>query len=508
MTTRENSIANPVLPTPLVSFAIILTYLLSPNVTMASPMTPPQQPNILMIYIDDMGWKDVGFMGSDFYETPHLDRLASQSLVFTDAYSCAANCAPARGCLLSGQYTPRHKIYNVGTTARGKSSLRRLEHIPGVDTLDLSSRITWASVLQQAGYKTATIGKWHLSKNPLDYGFDVNIGGTHAGSPPKGYYPPHPNVPGLEDAPRDEYLTDRLNEDACRFIEDNHDRPWMLYLTHFAVHTPIQAKRERIDYFRNKPSGKLHDNAAMATMVESVDDGVGQLLKTLEKHQLTQRTVILFYSDNGGYGGGTDMAPLRGHKGTYYEGGIRVPFFIHWPGKVKAATTDIPMIGVDIFPTLCDIANASRPDQILDGQSLVPFVTQGKQIDSLSNRSLFWHFPAYLQSTRRKELYAEQRDPIFRTRPCSVIRKGPWKLIQYFESGDTELYNLELDISEANDLAEKHPERAKRMLDELNAWQQSVGADIPKARNPEFDAEEEKQVIKKLLSAEGRRKQR
>ena len=466
------------------------------------------QPNILLIYIDDMGWRDVGFMGSDFYETPNLDRLASQSLVFTDAYSCAANCAPARACLLSGQYSPRHKIYNVGTKPRGKSAWRRLEHIPGVDTLDLKNRKTWAQVLQEAGYKTATIGKWHLSDDPLPYGFDINIGGTHSGSPPKGYYPPHPKAPGLEDAPASEYLTDRLNREACKFIEDHHDRPWMLYLTHFAVHTPIQAKKELVQKYKDKPAGKLHDNIAMATMVQSVDDGVGQLLETLKKHQLVDNTVILFYSDNGGYGGGTDMAPLRGHKGTYYEGGIRVPFFLHWPGKVDPGKTDQPIIGVDLYPTLLEIAGAKPTDQPLDGCSLVPFAQGRTKQVCPEGRNLFWHFPAYLESTKRRNLYKEQRDPIFRTRPCGVIRKGNWKLLNFFESGDIELYNLKDDVSESKNVADEYSDIAKTMLNDLKAWQSSVGADMPSRRNPDFSAEEEADAIKKLLNGKRRARNR
>ena len=201
------------------------------------------RPNILLIFLDDFGWKDTSYMGSDFYETPNIDALASQGMVFTNAYSCSANCAPARASLLSGQYTPRHQIYNVGTKPRGKSAHRRLEHIPGVATLDPKIK-TWAQQLQAAGYRTATMGKWHLSNDPTPYGFDINIGGTHSGGPPNGYYPPHGKAPGLANAPKDEYVTDRLSDEACKFISDSKDKPWMLYLTHFAVHTPIQAKKE------------------------------------------------------------------------------------------------------------------------------------------------------------------------------------------------------------------------------------------------------------------------
>ena len=228
----------------------------------ASADQPTSSPNILLIFLDDFGWKDTSYMGSDFYETPNIDQLADQGMVFTNAYSCAANCAPARASLMSGQYTPRHQIYNVGTLPRGKSAHRRLEHIPGVDTLDLKIK-TWAHQLQAAGYRTATMGKWHLSEDPLPYGFDVNVGGSHSGGPPGGYYPPHGKAPGLENAPQDEYVTDQLGDEACQFITANKDRPWMVYLTHFAVHTPIEAKRELVAKYEAKPSGQLHQNLSL-----------------------------------------------------------------------------------------------------------------------------------------------------------------------------------------------------------------------------------------------------
>ena len=200
------------------------------------------KPNILFIFLDDFGWKDTSYMGSDFYETPHLDKLAGEGLIFTDAYSCSANCAPARACLLSGQYTPRHEVYNVGTGPRGNAKYRKLEHIPGTTTLR-TDITTWAQAVRMAGYRTATMGKWHLSDDPLPYGFDVNVGGTHSGGPPKGYFPPHGKAPGLAEAPADEYLTDRLSDEAIGFIRENKDRPWLLYLTHFAVHTPIRGRK-------------------------------------------------------------------------------------------------------------------------------------------------------------------------------------------------------------------------------------------------------------------------
>ncbi len=454
-----------------------------------------RRPNILFIYLDDFGWRDTGYMGSDFYETPHIDRLARAGMVFDQAYACAANCAPSRACLLSGQYTPRHRIFNVGTGPRGKAEHRRLEHIPGVATLDPALR-TWAHLLQDAGYATGTLGKWHLSQDPRPYGFDINIGGSHGGSPPRGYYPPHPRAPGLDDAPADEYLTDRLSDEAVHFIRRNRDRSWALYLTHFAVHTPLHAKRELVAKYEAKTPGALHNHVKMATMIQAVDDGVGRIQAVLEELGLVENTVVIFFSDNGGYGAATDMAPLKGYKGTYYEGGIRVPFFVKWPGIVRPGSVSAePIIGVDLYPTLCDMAGVAVPEgQPRDGQSLVPLLKG--DVQSLGKRSLFWHFPAYLQGYSDVN---EQRDPLFRTRPCSIIRQGDWKLHQYFEDNGLELYNLQDDIGETTNLAASHPQKVAELKARLEAWRHQIGAPVPTQANPAFDAQLEAQAIEKLL---------
>jgi len=482
--------------------AIIIAFLATLHLTISETRSFPtatdpaninEKPNILFIYLDDFGWRDTGYMGSDFYETPNIDRLAANGMIFSDAYSCAANCAPARACLLSGQYTPRHKIYNVGTAPRGNKKFRRLEHVPGVSTLDPKIK-TWAHQIQEAGYTTGTFGKWHLSADPLPYGFDVNIGGTHRGGPPRGYYPPHPNAPGLKNAAKDEYVTDRLSDEVIRFITKNRERPWLAYLTHFAVHTPLDPKKELVDKYKNKPSGKLHNHVEMATMIQAVDDGVGRIIDTLKKLELTQNTIIIFYSDNGGYGPATDMDPLKGYKGTYYEGGIREPFFVCWPGMTKPGSRcNEPITGVDLYPTLCEMAGASMPEnQIADGKSLTPLLTG--QTKSFGGRPIFWHFPAYLQAYKVTD---EQQDVLFRSRPCSVIRDGDWKLIQYFEKGELELYNLKEDIGEKNNLAKSNASKRDQLLEKLRAWQKETNADIPSKPNPDFDAEAESKAIAK-----------
>ncbi|MFT5127062.1 MAG: arylsulfatase A-like enzyme [Rhodothermales bacterium] len=440
-----------------------------------------KNPNVLFIFMDDYGWKDTGYMGSDFYETPHLDKLAGEGMIFSDAYSCSANCAPARACLLSGQYTPRHEVYNVGTGPRGNAKYRKLKHIAGTSTLR-TDIVTWAQCIQKAGYKTATMGKWHLSDDPLPYGFDINIGGTHSGGPPKGYFPPHGKAPGLENTPPGEYITDRLSDEAISFIRTHKDQPWLLYLTHFAVHTPIQAKKEDIAKFAAKEKGEIHQNDVMAGMIKSVDDGVGRIRQALEELELADNTVIVFFSDNGGYGPATSMRPLKGYKGTYYEGGIRVPFFVKWPGVVKPGSRSAePIIGVDLYPTLCEITGAALPEQPLDGVSLLPLFKGGSHLD---RDAIYWHFPAYLQSYSRSN---EQRDPLFRSRPCSIVRMGDYKLHEYFEDGGLELYNLKNDLSESTDLAASMPEKAQELHAKLKAWRATINAPVPSELNPQYD---------------------
>ncbi|MCA9140438.1 MAG: sulfatase [Planctomycetales bacterium] len=454
-----------------------------------------EKPNVLFIFLDDFGWRDAGFMGSDFYETPNLDALASRGMVFTNAYAGAANCAPSRACLLSGQYSPRHQIYNVGTQRRGNRKHGRLKHIPGTDTLRADIR-TWAHCVREAGYRTGTIGKWHLSNDPLPYGFDFNFAGTHSGSPPRGYYPPHGNIPELADAPKDEYLTNRLTDEAIRFIGKEPEKPWFLYLTHFAVHTPIQGEPELVKKYEQKKPGLLHNHPVMAAMIESVDRGVGRIVKVLQDSGQADRTIIVFTSDNGGYGPATSMKPLKGYKGTYYDGGIREPMFVVWPGVTAAGSTcDTPVINVDLFPTFCEMTGAELPDQPIDGDSLCPLLA-GKSAEAFQSRALFWHFPAYLESYQRID---QQRDVLYRSRPCSIIRSGKWKLHEYFEDGGLELYDLESDPGESTNLANSHPEIRERLHSQLKEWRDQTGAAVPTEPNPQFDAESEKNEIEKRL---------
>jgi len=444
-------------------------------------------PNFVFILIDDMGWRDVGFMGSRYYETPNIDRLAAQGMAFTDAYANAPNCAPTRACLLSGQYGPRHGVYTVDTSARGSAAGRKLIPVPNRTTLP-AEIITLAEALKPAGYRSASMGKWHLGvdpdSGPVAQGFDVNVAGNLAGNP-SSYFSPYRNK-NLPDGPKGEYLTDRLTEEALAFIEANRDRPFFLYLPHYAVHTPIQAKQELVAKYKKKQPDGGQGNPEYAAMIESVDQGVGAILAKLDQLGLADNTVVVFFSDNGGVGGYRELGieggeitsnrPLRGGKGMLYEGGIREPTIVRWPAKVKAGTRcATPVIGLDFYPTFLEMAGAEKkPGQVLDGESLVPLLMG---TGTLKREAIFWHFPAYLQGGRRT----------WRTTPAGAVRSGDWKLIEFFEDGRLELYNLADDIGEATDLAEKIPEKTKELHDRLVAWRKAVNAPMPTEKNPQFD---------------------
>ena len=445
----------------------------------------PTPPNIVLIYIDDLGWRDVGFMGSTYYETPNIDRLAEGGIVFTNAYANAPNCAPSRASLLTGQYTPRHGIYTVASPARGESRHRKLIPTPNNTTLD-TSFVTLAEALKTAGYATALVGKWHLGGDghlPTDQGFDVNVAGNHRGSPPGYFYPYQRNTytladlqPGGHDG---EYLTDRLTDEALRFIESNADQPFFLYLPHYAVHTPIQAKDSLIEHYRQKPGDDAHNNPTYAAMIASVDESVGRVLNTLDERGLTDNTIVVFFSDNGGYGPATSMAPLRGSKGMLYEGGIRVPLAVYAPGLLpEARRDDTPVIGTDLYPTLLAMAGIPLPlNQPFDGVNLRPLLTDATPP---APRALHWHFPAYL------ERYSNIVGP-WRTTPAAAVRQGDFKLIEFFEDGSLELYNLRDDLGEQNNLTETMPEKTQELHTLMQAWRDSLNAPVPTELNPEYD---------------------
>lgn len=441
-----------------------------------------ERPNLVLIYIDDMGWRDLAVMGSAYYETPHIDRLAREGMLFTNAYANAPNCAPSRAALLSGQYGPRTGIYTVGSAARGQAENRRLVPVENRTTLDLGV-VTLAESLRAAGYATGHAGKWHLGGAghlPADQGFDWSVAGDAGGSPPGYFYPyvrGQRSLPGLEPGTEGEYLADRLTDEAIGFIATPRDKPFFLYLSHYSVHTPTQGKPELIEHYRGKAGSNGQDNPTYAAMVQSVDEGVGRLLAALDDTGLADNTLVIFTSDNGGFGPVTSMAPLRGSKGMLYEGGIREPLIVRWPGRVApGSTSDTPAIATDLYPTLLEVAGGTLPEnQILDGTSLVPLLTGDDRV--LAPRPLFWHFPAYLE----RDASVERGQP-WRTTPVSGVRVGRYKLLWFFEDSRAELYDLDSDLSESHDLAREMPDKAAELQAVLTAWWAETRAFLPSER--------------------------
>lgn len=439
-----------------------------------------QQPvaaNVIIINIDDMGWKDVGFMGSQYYETPNIDYLSSLGMVFTNGYASAANCAPSRACLMTGKWTPRHGIYTVGSSERGESKHRKLIPIKNTNTLPNTHDVL-PKILKRNGYTTCHSGKWHLSDNPLEYGFDVNIGGGHNGLP-QSYYPPYKNV--TIEGGSDKYLTDAIMEKTIQFV-DTVQKPFYLNYAPYAVHVPIMGIDSIMPKYEKKSTWEGQGNAEYASMVDNLDRNIGLLINKLKERDLFDNTLIVFTTDNGGLYGITKQKPLRAGKGSYYEGGIRVPFFFVLNNKIKPYTkSDVLITNLDIFPTVLNYVGIDANSLNLDGNSLATVLEEEVQT---YERPLFWHFPNYLQAYNVHD--NENRDSLFRTRPGSVIRKGGWKLHYYFEDDDVELYNLSEDIRERNNLAEINLSKKEEMLRLLKTWWKDTNAPIPKTKNPEY----------------------
>jgi len=453
-------------------------------------------PNILFINADDLGWGDLGFMGSGYYETPHLDRLAASGAVFTQAYAAAANCAPSRASVYTGQATPRHGVLTVGDPARGRAEHRRL--IPATNKAHLDPTIpTFPKLLQQAGYRTIHVGKWHIGEDPTKTGFDVNIGGSEWGHPMNGYFSPY-RIPGFEDGPEGEYLTERLARDTVKAIQTlDTGKPFLISMQFYSPHTPVQAKAEKIAHFEAKRPTQVHANPVYAAMISHLDEAVGEILAALEGRDLLGNTVVIFTSDNGGIHRFSDQSPLRGEKGSYYEGGIRVPLVIRWPGKTEAGSrSESPVTGLDFFPTFLEVAGIATPGgHATDGDSLVPMLTGGKALPA--ERELAWHFPVYLQAYGKGN--AATHDPLFRSRPCGVIRIGSWKLHEFFEDGALELYHLGSDPGERRNVASLFPDETKRLHEKLRTWRDRLGAPMPIGPNPAFDAEAEASAIRATI---------
>jgi len=447
------------------------------------------KPNVILILADDLGWKDVGFMGSQYYETPNLDQLASSGIVFTRAYAGAANCAPSRACLMSGQNTPRHGIYTVNQSDRGNKKTRRL--VPTPNTTVLADQfITLGEELEAAGYRTASMGKWHLNEDPRTQGFTVNVAGGKWGHP-AGYFAPFA-YPDIE-AKDGEHLTDLLTQHAIGFIQENRDNPFFLYLPYYAVHTPIQGKPHLIDYYTAKGGDELQHNPVYAAMVATMDSCIGEIVNELDVLNLREKTLILFSSDNGGLYQISRQDPLRGGKGAYYEGGIRVPLVVNWPAEFEPKIhTSNAISNLDFYPTLLDLLGLEPLNNQLDGRSFESVLSGS---GDLEQRPIFFHFPIYLEAN--KSCAPSGRDPLFRTRPGAVVIDGEWKLHWYFEDRAYELYNLKEDIGETKNVANVFPDQLQALQEKLKQWIEDTEAPIPHMKNLDYDAEFEAEKISK-----------
>ncbi|WP_017446737.1 sulfatase [Gayadomonas joobiniege] len=448
-----------------------------------------QKPNIVMLVVDDLGWRDLGYNQSNanIFETPNIDKLAQQSALFTQAYAGAANCAPSRAVLMSGQYGPRHGIYTVSPSDRGSKYARRIKATKNLNTLP-DAVITLAETLKTADYTTGSFGKWHLGEDAKTQGFDVNVAGYQKGHP-SSYFSPY-NLKHLIDGPDGEYLTDRITSEAINWIKAQKEQPFFAYIPYYTVHTPLQAEPDMLAKYLNKKGIINKQQATYAAMVELMDKNVGRILTALKTLGLADNTLFIFTSDNGGIRSISAQDPLRAGKGSYYEGGIRVPLLMFWPGKIAPQQIDEPVINADFYPTLVSLTRAEKPSQVLDGIDLMPRLLNQHP---LPERALFWHFPIYLQAYNPA---ADQgQDPMFRTRPGSAMRFGDWKLIHYFETNEYELYNLHTDLSEHVNLATILPDKLAHMKNMLRQWQIQVGAPIPSDKNPDFDLNKAKEWI-------------
>jgi arylsulfatase A-like enzyme len=439
----------------------------------AAAAAPPKV-NIVFILIDDLGWADVGCFGSKYYETPNIDRLAAQGMRFTDAYAACPVCSPTRASIMTGKYPARLHLTDW-IPGEGDSPSHALRVPQWTQFLPLAE-VTVAGALRSAGYATASIGKWHLggpAYYPEHHGFDLNVAGTSAGQPASYFWPyegKSHTVAGLKAAGREgEYLTDRLTGEAEKFVAANKGRPFFLYFAHYAVHMPLQAKPAVLAKYRAKPPCGGQNNPTYAAMIESVDDSVGRIQHALQSLGIDRRTLIVFMSDNGGlWPMSTSNAPLRAGKGYPYEGGIREPLIVKWPGTTRpGATCGVPVSSVDFFPTLLEIAGVKRPADI-DGRSLVPLL---KQTGPVERKALYWHYPHYWGGNR--------------VRPFGAVRAGDWKLIEFYEDMRVELYNLRDDVGETRDLAQDKPAKAAEMRELLRTWRKSVAAQMP-APNPRY----------------------
>ncbi len=464
---------------------------LGPHTGLSRQAPTRQRPNFVFFLIDDLGRQDLGCYGSTFYETPNIDRLAAEGMRFTNAYAACPVCSPTRASIMTGKYPARLGITDWIGAPQKPTAYR--EYLP-------LEEVTIAEALKEAGYVTGYVGKWHLATSgaadrrqyyPDRQGFDINIGGDNSGQPPTYFYPYARGKRALETMPpsgkEGEYLTDRLTDEALKFIEASKEQPFLLYLAHYAVHTPLESKKDLAQKYEAKaksvppPSGPhaqpvygpyqtrlVQDHAVYAGMVQSVDESVGRVLGRLAELGLEQNTIVIFMSDNGGLStvpreGPTCNLPLRAGKGWLYEGGIREPMIIKWPGVAKAGSIcDAPVTSADFYPTMLEMAGLPlRPDQHVDGVSLAGLL---RGTGTLERKAIYWHYPHYHGSGNR---------------PSGAIRAGEYKLIEWYEDGKVELYNLKDDLGERHDLAVTMPQKAAELRQTLHTWRAEVGAKMP-----------------------------
>ncbi|MFC1604641.1 sulfatase [Planctomycetota bacterium] len=445
------------------------------------------RPNLVFILVDDLGWADVGCYGSGLHETPNIDKLARQGMKFTDAYAAAPVCSPTRASIMTGKYPARLHMTIWYESSANPPQNRKM--IPPVTQGNMPhEQVTIAEVLKDAGYFTAHVGKWHLgdaAHYPQTQGFDVNIGGTFWGAPTTFFYPyggpsrwggEYRYVPHLEFGAEGEYLTDRLTDEALLIMDKVKDKPFFLNLCYHTVHTPIEGKSELVEYYKKKVRpGMHHQNYEYAAMVHSLDENVGRIMDKIDELGVADNTIVVFFSDNGGYinkfknKAVTSNYPLRSGKGSLYEGGVRDPLIIRWSGVTKAGSIcSEPVSSIDFYPTILSmtgLAGDSKHNSDMDGLSLVPQLKNPAA--KLKREFLYWHYPHYYPTTS----------------PVSSIRQGEWKLLEYFEDNHIELYNLKKDIGEQNDLAKAMPEKAEELRKHLDAWRTAVDAQVPK-KNP------------------------
>lgn len=462
--------------------ACLLTFVF-PDTLRAAGATAAKT-NVVFILIDDLGWRDLACYGSDYYQTPNVDRLAAEGMRFTDAYSSCNVCSPTRASIMTGKYPARLLLTQWLPGGRWSPTQHKLREGRYISNVPLEE-VTIAEALRESGYCTGFIGKWHLGSADYYYpehqGFDVNIAGRDYGGPGSYFYPYEGTwkIPTtgkvlhkekLLAGKEGDYLTDRLTEETQKFIRTNAKQPFFLMLSHYAVHAPLQGKPEKVARYQKAARKGQQGKPDYAAMIESVDESVGRVMQTLQELDLDQHTLVIFTSDNGGFASATDNSPLRANKGSNYEGGIRVPLIVRWPGSIKPGSiSHEPVVSTDLYPTiLAATGQELRPHQHLDGENLLPLLTGD---GSLDRDALFWHYPHYNEHPHNF--------------PSGAIRAGDWKLIESFETGKLSLFNLAQDIGETNDLVGQEPQKTAQLHEQLKAWRDRVKAE-PMTPNPQY----------------------